>query len=86
MIITHDKKSAEFSLPVFCILIKSGCNVCVVQGYIANITEKGCFVRFLKHLTGLASIPQVADEFVSDANHHFTVGQSVRAHVLEVGD
>ena len=31
----------------------------VVQGFIANITDRGCFVRFLGRLTGLSSIPQV---------------------------
>ncbi|KAG0628431.1 hypothetical protein M758_1G025900 [Ceratodon purpureus] len=56
----------------------------VIPGFIANITDRGCFVRFLGRLTGLASIPQVADEFVSDPNNHFKIGQSVRAQVLEV--
>ncbi|KAH7441212.1 hypothetical protein KP509_03G029000 [Ceratopteris richardii] len=56
----------------------------VVPGYIASITEKGCFVRFLGGLTGLASVPQLVDGFVQDPFQHFTVGQSVRAQVLEV--
>lgn len=56
----------------------------VIPGYVANITDRGCFVRFLGRLTGLASVPQVADEFVSDPSNHFSVGQSVRAQVLEV--
>ncbi|CAM6099604.1 unnamed protein product [Calypogeia fissa] len=56
----------------------------VYQGFIASITENGCFVRFLSRLTGLASIPQVADTFVADASQFFSVGQSVRAQVLEV--
>jgi hypothetical protein len=38
-------------------------NLCVffwlLQGFIANITDRGCFVRFLGRLTGLANIPQV---------------------------
>eukprot|EP00899_Mesostigma_viride_P026493 jgi/Mesvir1/7028/Mv09156-RA.1 len=56
----------------------------VYQGYIANINEMGCFVRFLGHLTGLATISQLADTFVTDVRQHFTEGQSVRAACLEV--
>ncbi|MCO5547404.1 hypothetical protein L7F22_000852 [Adiantum nelumboides] len=56
----------------------------VIPGYIASITDRGCFVRFLGGLTGLASLPQLLDGFVHDPFKHFAVGQSVRAKVLEV--
>eukprot|EP00250_Pteridium_aquilinum_P021384 c25103_g1_i1 orf=322-6036(-) len=56
----------------------------VIPGYIASITGKGCFVRFLGGLTGLASLPQLLDGFVHDPFQHFSIGQSVRAQVLEV--
>ncbi|KAI5068389.1 hypothetical protein GOP47_0016734 [Adiantum capillus-veneris] len=56
----------------------------VISGYIASITDRGCFVRFLGGLTGLASLPQLLDGFVHSPFKHFAVGQSVRAKVLEV--
>lgn len=56
----------------------------VIQGYIASITDAGCFVRFLGGLTGLASLPQLSDGFVHNPSQHFSIGQSVRAQVVEV--
>jgi len=53
-------------------------------GYIASISDAGCFVRFLGRLTGLVPVPQLADTFVTDPRQHCAVGQSVLAHVLDV--
>ena len=55
-------------------------------GYVASVTDAGCFVRFLGRLTGLAPVPQLADTFVTDPKQHFAPGQSVRAAVLDVDD
>ncbi|KAK3232629.1 hypothetical protein CYMTET_57026 [Cymbomonas tetramitiformis] len=52
-------------------------------GFVASVTDGGCFVRFLGRLTGLAPIQHLADAFVSDPRQHFTAGQSVRAQVVE---
>ncbi|KAL2653093.1 hypothetical protein R1flu_021221 [Riccia fluitans] len=56
----------------------------VLQGYVANITSNGCFVRFLGRLTGLATLREVADTFVPDPSQMFSFGQSVRAKIVEV--
>lgn len=55
-------------------------------GYVASVTDAGCFVRFLGRLTGLAPVPQLADTFVTDPKQHFAPGQSVRAAVLDVDE
>lgn len=55
-----------------------------VPGYIASITKDACFVRFAGGLTGRASLPQLADAFISDPSSHFAVGQSVLARVVDV--
>ena len=56
----------------------------ILPGYIAGVTKDACFVRFLGQLTGRAGLAQLADSFVSDPSRHFSIGQSVRAHVVQV--
>jgi transcriptional accessory protein Tex/SPT6 len=58
----------------------------VHAGYVASVTDAGCFVRFLGRLTGLAPVPQLADTFVTDPKQHFAPGQSVHAAVLDVDE
>ncbi|XP_078180965.1 RIBOSOMAL RNA PROCESSING 5 isoform X4 [Carex rostrata] len=53
-----------------------------VHGYISNIIETGCFVRFLGNLTGFCPKPIATDEQVEDLTDAFYTGQSVRSHVL----
>ena len=57
----------------------------IMPGYITGITNDACYVRFLGQLTGRAGLAQLADSFVSDPSRHYTVGQSVRAQVVQVG-
>ena len=57
----------------------------ILPGYITGVTNDACYVRFLGHLTGRAGLAQLADSFVSDPHRHFSVGQSVRAQVVQVG-
>ena len=56
----------------------------ILPGYITGITNDACYVRFLGQLTGRAGLAQLADSFVSDPSRHYTVGQSVRAQVVQV--
>ena len=57
----------------------------IYPGYVANVVPEGVFVRFLDKLTGRAGLPNLADRFVSDPGMVFQKGQSVRAHVSQVG-
>ncbi|KAF8768533.1 hypothetical protein HU200_007543 [Digitaria exilis] len=56
----------------------------VVHGYICNIIEAGCFVRFLGHLTGFSPKDKAVDRRVEKVSDAFYVGQSVQSHILSV--
>ncbi|XP_066358816.1 rRNA biogenesis protein RRP5-like isoform X1 [Miscanthus floridulus] len=56
----------------------------VVHGYICNIIEAGCFVRFLGHLTGFSAKDKAVDRRIERLSDAFYVGQSVRSHILSV--
>lgn len=56
----------------------------VVHGYICNIIDTGCFVRFVGRLTGFAPKSKVTDERISNLSEVFYVGQSVRSNIVDV--
>ncbi|MED6145261.1 hypothetical protein PIB30_023503 [Stylosanthes scabra] len=56
----------------------------VVHGYICNINEVGCFVRFLGSFTGLAPPKKAADDQKTNILEAYHVGQSVRSNVSEI--
>ncbi|KAI0529621.1 hypothetical protein KFK09_002175 [Dendrobium nobile] len=58
----------------------------VVRGYISNIIESGCFVRFLGRLTGFSQKIRAADHSVGNLLDAFYIGQSVRSHIINVDD
>ncbi|CAN8259671.1 unnamed protein product [Cochlearia groenlandica] len=56
----------------------------VVHGYVCNLIENGCFIRFLGRLTGFAPRSKAIDEPRADLSDSFFVGQSVRANIVDV--
>ncbi|XP_044965447.1 rRNA biogenesis protein RRP5-like isoform X2 [Hordeum vulgare subsp. vulgare] len=58
----------------------------IVHGYICNIIDGGCFVRFLGHLTGFSPKDKAVDRPIEKLSDAFFVGQSVRSHVLNVNE
>ncbi|KAJ9541321.1 hypothetical protein OSB04_027827, partial [Centaurea solstitialis] len=56
----------------------------VVPGYICNIIDTGCFVRFIGRLTGFAPKNKAVDDHRDDLSKVFYVGQSVRSNILDV--
>ncbi|KAK8960422.1 hypothetical protein KSP40_PGU014000 [Platanthera guangdongensis] len=58
----------------------------VVRGYICNIIESGCFVRFLGRLTGFSLKIRATDHKVDSLFDSFYIGQSVRCHVADVSN
>ncbi|CAH8356759.1 unnamed protein product [Eruca vesicaria subsp. sativa] len=56
----------------------------VVHGYVCNLIENGCFVRFMGRLTGFAPRSKAIDEPRADLSQSFFVGQSVRANIVDV--
>ncbi|CAI9274023.1 unnamed protein product [Lactuca saligna] len=55
----------------------------VVHGYICNIINTGCFVRFIGRLTGFAPKNKAIDDQRFDLSEVFFVGQVVRSNILE---
>ncbi|PKA45582.1 30S ribosomal protein S1, chloroplastic [Apostasia shenzhenica] len=60
------------------------CPLSTVHGYVSNIIETGCFVRFLGCLTGFSSKIRATDHMVSSLFDAFYIGQSVRSHIVNV--
>ncbi|XP_057768681.1 rRNA biogenesis protein RRP5 isoform X2 [Salvia miltiorrhiza] len=56
----------------------------VVHGYICNIIDTGCFVRFMGRLTGFAPKSKATDDRRSDLSEVFYVGQSVRSNIVDI--
>ncbi|KAK4432202.1 rRNA biogenesis protein RRP5 [Sesamum alatum] len=56
----------------------------VVHGYVCNIIDTGCFVRFIGRLTGFAPKSKATDDRRLDLSEVFYVGQSVRSNVVDV--
>ncbi|KAL6563943.1 hypothetical protein OROHE_005183 [Orobanche hederae] len=56
----------------------------VVHGYVCNIIETGCFVRFIGRLTGFAPKSKASDDRRSDLSEVFYVGQSVRRNIVDI--
>lgn len=61
-------------------------SLAVARGYICNIIESGCFVRFLGRLTGFSLKFRATDHKVDSLSDSFYVGQSVRSHVVDVNN
>ncbi|KZV37907.1 hypothetical protein F511_12189 [Dorcoceras hygrometricum] len=55
-----------------------------VPGYVCNIIESGCFVRFIGRLTGFAPKSKATDHWRTDLSEVFFVGQSVRSNIVDV--
>jgi ribosomal protein S1 len=58
----------------------------VVQGYVANTTLKGCFVRLTSRITGRVLMKELSDDFVEAPMDVYTAGKLVQAKVLSVTD
>ncbi|KAI3417734.1 uncharacterized protein J3R85_014181 [Psidium guajava] len=56
----------------------------IVHGYICNIIETGCFVRFLGRLTGFSPRKKAMDALKATPLEAFFIGQSVRSNILDV--
>ncbi|KAL0316910.1 UNVERIFIED_CONTAM: rRNA biogenesis protein RRP5, partial [Sesamum radiatum] len=56
----------------------------VVHGYVCNIIDTGCFVRFIGRLTGFAPKNKATDDRRANLSEVFYVGQSVRSNVVDV--
>ncbi|CAO2824133.1 unnamed protein product [Amaranthus hypochondriacus] len=58
----------------------------VISGYVCNLIETGCFVRFLGRLTGFSPRKKALDDRNINLSEAFFVGQSVRCSILEINN
>ncbi|KAJ4970564.1 hypothetical protein NE237_003663 [Protea cynaroides] len=56
----------------------------VIHGYVCNLIETGCFVRFLGRLTGFSPKNKATDDQRVNLSEAFYIGQSVRSKILNV--
>ncbi|KAL5082004.1 hypothetical protein RYX36_010425, partial [Vicia faba] len=56
----------------------------VVHGYICNLIETGCFVRFLGQLTGFSPRNKAADDQKTNILEAYFIGQFVRCNVSNI--
>ncbi|KAL5063071.1 hypothetical protein RYX36_024808, partial [Vicia faba] len=56
----------------------------VVHGYICNLIETGCFVRFLRQLTGFSPRNKAADDQKTNILEAYFIGQSVHCNVSNI--
>ncbi|CAL5377847.1 unnamed protein product [Camellia sinensis] len=53
-------------------------------GYVCNLIESGCFVRYIERLTGFALRSKATDDRRTNLSEAFYIGQSVRSYILDV--
>ncbi|KAL9228093.1 hypothetical protein vseg_003707 [Gypsophila vaccaria] len=56
----------------------------VIHGYVCNLIESGCFVRFLGRLTGFSPRTKALDDRNVEISEAFYVGQSVRSNIVAI--
>ncbi|KAK9723955.1 hypothetical protein RND81_05G036900 [Saponaria officinalis] len=56
----------------------------VIHGYVCNLIETGCFVRFLGRLTGFSPRKKALDDRNVEISEAFYIGQSVRSNIVDI--
>ncbi|GMP80982.1 hypothetical protein CsSME_00035856 [Camellia sinensis var. sinensis] len=60
------------------------CPHSIIHGYVCNLIESGCFVRYIERLTGFALRSKATDDRRTNLSEAFYIGQSVRSYILDV--
>ncbi|KAG0275224.1 rRNA biogenesis protein rrp5 [Linnemannia exigua] len=58
----------------------------ILQGFVSNVADKGLFVALSQKLTGRVKIAELSDDYLKDWKSHFTVGQLVKAKIVNVSE
>ena len=58
----------------------------LVTGYVVGASEKGCFIRVSRHLTGRVLLKNLSQGFVKDVQGEFPVGKLVAGRVLNADE
>ncbi|GMP97188.1 hypothetical protein CsSME_00045548 [Camellia sinensis var. sinensis] len=60
------------------------CPHSIIHGYVCNLIESGCFVRYIERLTGFSPRSKATDDRRTNLSEAFYIGQSVRSYILDV--
>lgn len=78
---------SPFILRIVRFLLLSANSNSLPKGHVTNVSEEhGVFVRFLADCSALAPRRSLVDGSLSEVAKHFTVGQTVRAKVLDIAE
>lgn len=58
----------------------------IVEGKVTGIQKYGIFIGLDEYFSGLIHISEISDDFVSDINNIVSIGDTIRARVLEVDE
>ncbi|KAF9954571.1 rRNA biogenesis protein rrp5 [Mortierella alpina] len=58
----------------------------ILQGFVSNVADKGLFIALNQKLSGRVKIAELSDDYLKDWKSHFTVGQLVKAKVVNVNE
>ncbi|KAF9315459.1 rRNA biogenesis protein rrp5, partial [Podila horticola] len=58
----------------------------ILQGFVSNVADKGLFVALNHKLSGRVKIAEMSDDYLKDWKSHFTVGQLVKAKIVNVNE
>lgn len=84
--ISDNKKARKEAIGNDSILTDSEEAEDMMQGYVANVSSKGVFIRLSRHVTGQIEIRNLSDEFVDDIASRFKIGALVQPKLLSIKD
>ncbi|KAF9215680.1 rRNA biogenesis protein rrp5 [Podila verticillata] len=58
----------------------------ILQGFVSNVADKGLFIALNHKLSGRVKIAEMSDDYLKDWKSHFTVGQLVKAKIVNVNE
>ncbi|KAJ0733487.1 putative nucleic acid-binding, RNA-binding domain, S1 [Helianthus annuus] len=70
-----------------CVCVSYFSPICITvffQGYVKNVTPKGCFIMLSRKLDAKILISNLSDDFVSNPEEEFPIGKLVTGRVLSL--
>lgn len=58
----------------------------IVSGRVQGITEYGAFIKLDDDYTGLVHISEISENFVSNVNDYFKIGEKINAKILNIDE
>lgn len=58
----------------------------IVSGRVQGITEYGAFIKLDDDYNGLVHISEISENFVSNVNDYFKIGEKINAKILNIDE